>query len=80
MTAEHTEPGVPNEITTFGRASQTGTPELKAIIREVLEKNDGYCMDEPEERERLGHALTAALTPLIQGRIKTSQPDDEAAT
>lgn len=81
MTAERTgKTDVPDVVSPSDVSELPETTELKAIITGVLEECDGLCMDEPEERERLGHALTAALSPYIKSRIKTIEPETEAAT
>lgn len=48
---------------------------LEAIIREVLEANDGYCMDVAEEREALALALISALRVAIPDLI-ADEPDE----
>jgi hypothetical protein len=78
MTAEHTESEIPDQ-TTIGEAKQTVPPELVAIIREVLEANDGYCMDVAEEREALTLALISALRVVLPD-LNFDEPDAQDAT
>lgn len=37
------------------------TGSLEGIVRDVLEANDGLCMDVPDERARLAKAIAKAL-------------------
>jgi len=57
-------------------AERHASPELRALeeaVLAVLERHDGFCMDEEADRLVLAGALAAALVDTLRGEAPTSQ-------